>query len=127
MIDRRAVLAGAVFTATAGTAKAGAPVFGPSALGREMIALTRAYRACDVESEAPEEFTARFERLAAKIFAEPLSASNLVDRALASRFSAQDTLSATWLPDSSEAIDVHDCRDGAIAAILALAALPVEA
>jgi hypothetical protein len=93
-----------------------------------MIALTREYRVCDVESEAPEELTARFEQLAARIFAEPLSPANLVDRALASRFSVQEELSACWLPDSSdEPIDPHNCKGSVIAAILALARLPLKA
>jgi hypothetical protein len=128
-INRRTVLAGAVLAGAtaAGTAHATAAlVFAPSALGHEIIALMRAYRVCNVESEAPEELTARYEQLAVKVFAEPLSPSNLVDRALASQFSPQEELGACWLPNSTEAIDVHDCKDGAIVAILALAGLPIE-
>jgi hypothetical protein len=36
-------------------------------------------------------------------------------------------LSAAWLPDSTEAMDPHNCKDGVTLAIPALAGLPVEA
>jgi hypothetical protein len=132
-INRRALLAGAstVAAATAGTAKAAAPVFAPSALGREMIALKREWRASDAESEAFEQLVERFEQLAAKIFAEPLSPANLVDRALAEQFAAlnadEEKLSAAWLPDSDEPLDPHNCKGSVNVAVLALAGLPVEA
>jgi hypothetical protein len=92
-----------------------------------MIALTREYRASDPDSEAFDQLTERFERLAARIFAEPLSASNLVDRALASQFSEQHEFSTAWFPDSTEVIDVHECGDGVIVAVLVLAGLPIDA
>ena len=101
IINRRSVLTATITAATAtaaAPARAGAPVFAPSDLGRQMLALAYEARAAkwpednDEFDRAHEAFNKRYEELGEKILEQPISSSSIVDRAIMRRFARLDDL-----------------------------------
>ena len=124
-LSRRTVLAFALTPAI--SAKAAQPAFAPSELGRQMLALIREGRAGHEINW--EQYQRRYEELAYQILAQPISPSSVVDRALMMHYHDDAPSLSDWLPTSTAAVDYREDAargHGLLAAVLALARLPVD-